>query len=125
MRLTYIICISLALGFASCKKDNQQKCEDLKIAASTDNVAKVNAIITSYIASLPSQTYNEQNIQMLTERISRCEISSALFCFDCIKTLPSQTEISLNFVHNGTSVQRVIDLSYTPNNKIVFKNLHN
>jgi len=124
MRKTFVIGVMLISGLTSCKKDNGT-CEDLKIAASSNEVAKVGSIITAYIASLPSQTYNEQNIQVLTERISRCDISSSIFCFDCVQTLPSQTEISLNFVYNGTSVQRVIDLSYSTDNKIVFRNLHN
>ena len=89
-----------------------------------NQVDKVGTIIRTSISALPSKTYNQQNIQSLTERISKCDIGSSILCFDCIKTLPSQTEISLLFSYNGMQYQKVIDLSYTPDNRIVFRNMH-
>lgn len=124
MRTFVTFILTLLLGFASCKKDNQQQCEELKNAAYSNDVAKVGSIITTYITSLASQNYNEQNIEMLSERIRKCDISASVFCFDCIQTLPSQTEIGLNFLYNGSMVQKVVDLSYSGENKIVFRNLH-
>jgi hypothetical protein len=125
MRAISTLFILVLLGFTSCKKNNQLNCQQLKTAAYTDDINTVRSIITAYIAGLPSQVYSEENIQLLTERISKCDIVSSMLCFDCIKTLPAQTEITLSFVYNGSTVNKVIDLSYSANNKIVFHNLHN
>jgi hypothetical protein len=89
-----------------------------------NKVNEVGTIIGTYISTLHSKTYNQQNIQSLTEKIAKCDIGSSILCFDCIKTLPSQTEISLNFTNNGVQYQKVIDLSYSPDNRIVFMNMH-
>ena len=118
--LTFVI----AFALVSCEKHGHESCGELKEAAYSNNVQKVSSLIQAYIRGLPSTNYNEQNIQLLTQCISKCDISSTVFCFDCIKTLPSQTEISLDFNYNGTAVRKVIDLSYSPDKKIVFKNMH-
>jgi hypothetical protein len=125
MRIAAIIFnILLLLAGNSCKKDKQGSCEELKQAAYSNDVDKVRSIIESYLRNLPSSAYNEQNIQLLTQRISKCDISSMIYCFDCIDTYPSQTEISIDFSYNGAMVQKVIDLTYNSANKIVFRNMH-
>ena len=124
MRITSVFLIAtLVLLVTSCKKDKQNNCDELKQAAYSNNIDKVGSIIQGHLRNLPS-VYNEQNIQLLVRQISKCDISSAIYCFDCIDTYPSQTEISLDFSYNGAAVHKVIDLSYNSANKIVFRNMH-
>src|SRR4029078_3648850 len=107
MKTCSIILILFSLfNIVACKKD-KGSCEDLKQAIMSNKVNEVGTFIESYISALPSKTYNEQNIQSLKEKISRCDIASSMPCFDCIKTLPSQTEISLLFTYNGIQYQKV------------------
>jgi hypothetical protein len=125
MRIAAIILSTLLLlAGNSCKKDKQGNCEEFKQAAYSNDVNKVRSVMESYLQNLPSSVYNEQNIQLLTQRISKCDISSLIYCFDCIDTYPSQTEISINFSYNGAMVHKTIDLTYNSANKIVFRNMH-
>lgn len=125
MRIAVVVLATILLiTGASCKKDKQGRCEQLKQAVYSNDIDKVRLIITTYLQSLPSLTYNEQNIQLLTQRISDCDIASIIYCFDCIETYPSQTELSLDFTYNGAMVHKIIDLSYNSANKIVFRNMH-
>ena len=118
------ILIISSLGILSCKKDLNLRCEQLKAAAFDNNVETVKMIISSYISALPSTTYNEQNVTALAEEFSKCDINYLPPCFNCIKTLPPQTELVLQFNYNGVQTQKVIDLSYSKSNRIVFKNIH-
>ena len=45
-------------------------------------------------------------------------------CFDCIKTLPSQSEIRVSYFGINGPVEKTIDIVYTTNNKMVFHNMH-
>ena len=119
-----LLLFSIAVLFSACAKDNETNCGKLKEAAFSNNIDEVNAIITNYIERLPSKTYNQPNIRLLAQRISSCNLSSSLQCFDCIETLPSQTEISLDFTYNGVAVHKMIDLSYSPDKRLVFRNIH-
>ncbi len=116
--------LTLSAVFIACSKNAEENCNQLKEAALANNVEEINSIITEYILALPSANYNQPNIRLLAKRISNCNISTAVPCYDCIKTLPSQTEISLDFVYNGTPVHKMIDLSYSPDKRIVFRNIH-
>lgn len=124
MRIASVFLMAtLLLVGNSCKKNKQSACDELKQTAYSNNIDKVGSIIQGYLRNLPS-AYNEQNIQLLIQQISKCDISSTIYCFDCIDTYPSQTELSLDFSHNGAPVHKVIDLSYNSANKIVFRNMH-
>jgi hypothetical protein len=122
-----IILLFVVLLFSTCKKQaTTENCIPLKEAIATDNIAQVKTIITAMMDRMVSKDYTEQNLIKLTESISnQCAITSGVYCFDCIKTLPSQTEIWVSFVSGSTTVIRTIDISYTVNHKMVFVNMHN
>jgi hypothetical protein len=124
-RITGFVITFLLFALTSCKKTANSNCSELKEAAYTDNVEKVKLIITNSILSLPSSAYNQQNLKQLAQTMAECDLESSVPCFDCIKTLPSQSEIVLKFFFNGVQQQKVIDLSYSTSNRIVFKNMHN
>ena len=85
----------------------------------------VKAIVNAYIAQLPSQAYTEQNINALSTSLSQqCSVSTLLFCFDCIATLPSMTEIQVTVTSTQPTVSKVLDISYTPANNMTCVGVH-
>ena len=120
-----IICISFTVF--GCKKDvPNSNCEDLKNAIVADAKDNIKSLITSYIQRLPLQAYSEQNLTSLASSLSNeCSISTLALCFDCITTLPSMSEIQLTVTSNQTTISKIVDISYTPDNKMTCVNVHN
>ena len=99
MKHKLVLVLILGLGFISCKKDIAGKCDDLVEAMMNNNQEKSATIMNSWINELPSDEYTEDNINRLISLINdNCTINATLFCFDCVMTLPSQTEIGLEFL---------------------------
>jgi hypothetical protein len=123
-----LACIFMTLLFMACKKQNTvtDNCTTLKQGMMASDIASVNTTITNYINMLPSAIYTEQNLQALAGAIrgGSCNITATIDCFDCIKTLPSQTEIQLSFSNGSTIVSKTIDITYTANNVIRFNTMH-
>jgi hypothetical protein len=123
--LFLITCISFAgLG---CKKDTTNTdCEDLKNAIITDNQNDIKAIVTSHINKLPSKNYTEQNINALASSLSgTCSISTLIYCYDCIATLPGMSEIEVKVTSTQPNVKKVLDISYDAANKMTCASVHN
>jgi len=123
--MLFILLLS-AIVVQSCRKENTSNdCGSLKTGIATNNINEVKKAITNFIDALPSKEYNESNIAMLSQRLSTsCSVTVESTCFDCIKTLPSQTEIRISVTTAVATVAKTIDLSYTAANKIVFHNMH-
>ena len=121
-----VIIVLFALLLAGCKKQGSDfKCQELKEAIVTDNVEAVKTKLTGFINKLTSNTYSKQNLEILVASLSRdCSISAELLCFDCIYTLPPQSEIRVIFNSSGSVISKTIDLSYSPDNKIKVVNMH-
>jgi hypothetical protein len=119
IKLFFLIgCFSL-IAFGCKKDDATNDCEGLKNALVIDAKEDVKAIINSFINKLPSQAYTEQNINVLASSIlNQCSISTQVFCFDCVATLPSITEIQLTVTSSQPNISKIIDISYTPENKM-------
>lgn len=124
MRQFLLFCY-VTLLVTGCKKESVSSCAPLKAAIAANNMQQVKDIITQHISQLASDTYTEANILQLTKKISgECEISSGLNCFNCILTLPSETEITIAYTSAGVTVTKTIDLTYNSANKIIFWNMH-
>lgn len=124
MRL-FLFFVFIALIITGCKKETATPCAPLKAAISVSNIQQVKDIITQYINQLPSADYNEANIIQLTKKLSgECELVSGLDCYDCIMTLPSETEIYISFASGSGAIKKTIDLTYNSANKIIFWNMH-
>jgi len=111
----------------SCSKEGNDGdyCQELRDGVTNSNVEQVKHAITQFINSLPSQDYTEENINNLVHAIEDdCDGSAALLCFDCVKTLPSQTEIQIGYPGTTGLVNKTIDITYTTNNEMKFSNLH-
>ena len=108
----------LTTFLSSCRKENiSNDCGNLKDGIATNDISKVEKAITNIITGLQSKDYNETNINALSQRMSsNCDVKVESTCFDCIKTLPSQTEIRLSVNSAGALNVKTIDLSYTPAN---------
>ncbi|MEI9910965.1 MAG: hypothetical protein WDO71_15605 [Bacteroidota bacterium] len=115
------------LILAACKKEkiDQADCQRLQNGITTANKEEVKSVITKFISSLPSQTYSEQNLNKLVSIIrQQCGTGATVLCFDCIKTLPSQSEIRISYFGTAGPVEMTVDISYTISNKMVFLNMH-
>ena len=110
----------------SCKKSNESdNCQSLKVAILNDDIATTEILINSLIEQLRNKTYTELNLNALIQRIStQCDVSSTVLCFDCIKRLPSQSEIKISISSAGTVVVKTIDISYSNSYTMTFRNMH-
>lgn len=126
MQKVILIILVLTVLFSSCRKENvSNDCGRLKDGIATNDIGKVKTVLTNFIDGLHNKDYTESNINSLLQSISSsCNVTVELGCFDCIKTLPSQTEIRILINSPGVSKAKTIDLSYTSANKIVFHNMH-
>ena len=127
MRLFLLIAIASFPLLPACKKQQLRKpdCQLLQSGITTDNKEEVKAVINNFIASLRSQNYTEENLNALVDAINgQCGESATMLCFDCIQTLPSQTEIRIAYAGINGPIAKTIDIIYTANNKMTFSNIH-
>ena len=124
--LVFSICFAILLGSISCRKEiTNEDCERIKSGMLANNKDAVKTVINKFITRLSSETYTEENINKLTSMIDQeCDLTCILLCFDCIKTLPSQTEIRISFSQSGSTVSKTLDLTYNSSDRIVFGNMH-
>jgi hypothetical protein len=122
----FILIACISITGPGCKKDSAPyNCQALKNAVITGSKDDIKSLINSYINRLPSQAYTEQNINTLNSSLSgECSIATTLICFDCVSTLPSITEIQVTVVSSPTNISKVIDISYTPENKMTCVFVH-
>ena len=123
----FLLVITLVSAAYSCSKEDRESdfCQELRNGVTNSNVEQVNHVITQFINGLPSQDYSEENINSLVNVIDEyCDGSAALLCFDCVQTLPSQTEIQVSYPGTSGPVNKIIDISYKSNNEMKFGNLH-
>ena len=125
----YLSLLTIALLFSvlSCRREEivPADCMQLQSGITNSNIGQVSTVITKFINSLPSQNYTEENLNKLVSVIGdQCSVSVVLLCFDCIKTLPSQTEIHISYAGTTNPVNKTIDITYTESNKMKFSNLH-
>jgi hypothetical protein len=122
--LKHILFVAMLLFlFAGCKKDrlSNLNCNKLKAGLFANDKAIVSSSLTSLLG-----VYSKENLETLVVGISNdCDISAKSLCFDCIYTLPSQSEIQLTFNQSGNSISKVLDISYTQDNKMKIVGIHN
>jgi hypothetical protein len=120
------IAFILTILLNSCRRENlSNKCNNLEEGLSANDPSKVAAALNTFLTDLPSSDYNESTINLLCKHISStCHSNAELICFDCIKTLPTQSEIRIQYSSGGSTLAKTIDLTYTPSHKIIFRNLH-
>jgi hypothetical protein len=128
VKITGLLFAIMLLTQLSCTKDDAtENCPQLKAAIVADDTATVSLLVTDYINGLSSKFYTEASLNALAAAIaSQCTITARVLCFDCVQTLPSQTEIEVTFSNNGSTVKKIFDISYRlQTNIIVFSSMHN
>jgi len=114
-----MVCIEV---FSDCKKEslNSSHCDNLKEGLLMNDTKLVVKSIGTLLTF-----YSEGNLDDFANKITdRCSISATVDCFNCIKTNPPQTEIIFSFVQQGVTIQKKLDISYTPDNKMNILNVH-
>jgi hypothetical protein len=126
MRLCSILFAAALCVAGACNKDVPPKanCDKLKAAIAADNVEQAGKQINATIRNLASRTNTAENLNRLAEALSSCDLTATVLCFGCIQSLPEQSEIRIAFSTPDTTFSRIIDISYTPNNEMVFRNMH-
>ena len=127
MRRNLLLVLSALAYLASCKKEKiaAADCQTLHHGILNSDKEEVRSVITTIIGRMSSNDYSRDNISNLVNIINaQCGVKASLSCYDCIKTLPSETEITLSAPSTNGNVERTIDLSYNERHTMVFVNLH-
>src|SRR6185503_5004322 len=96
MKKLILILICCQLVFSCDKDEISGSCETLQDGVVNNNIDKVRSAINGLIDRLASKRYNETNLTALVQKISsQCNVSCTIVCFDCIRTLPAQSEIRI------------------------------
>ena len=130
---TLTLALATFLILSACKKDNTRtsSCEQLKNGLLTNDINLVKqqfeTLLASYTPNHTAQdTYGHKaNLDNLVVQLNGdCAFTARMDCYNCIKTLPPQSEIKITVAAGSTQVQRIIDLSYDNSNRLVFRNMH-
>jgi hypothetical protein len=135
MRPLFTIAFALTtlLFFTGCRKDNMGSlnCEQIRTGLLTNHEELVEEAINRFTLSLrpdpaSSDLYGHRlNIGKLVQMLNGdCHLSATAGCYNCIKTNPPQTEIFITINSGTTTVNKVIDLSYDRNKRLIFSNMH-
>ena len=119
-RVLQVFTISLLIS--GCKKNSDKgfDCDRFKQGVLADDKASVATALGGLLTS-----YSRENINQLAEAASRqCNINATVLCFDCIYTNTAQTEIKITFTQDGTTVDKVLDISYSSGNKMTIVGVH-
>ncbi len=113
------------LLFLSCRKDQTaDNCLNLKKGLTTNNTEVVKSAINSIINGYTNGNYNEANIKILQRTLTDCGVVAESFCFNCIKTNPSQTELIIKLDNGGTLISKTVDITYTEANSMICNGMH-
>jgi hypothetical protein len=116
-----IIC-NLILLSNGCKKENVSSldCAGFRQGLLMNDKEKVSRSVSGLLGS-----YSREKVSQLAAAISnQCTVTATVLCFECIKTLPPQSEIKVSFTQNGSLVNKVLDISYTTQNKLRVAGVH-
>jgi len=117
--MKYVALILVAFLFTDCSKDPKRPkpdCDGMEQGLLNNNVSLIEDALGNYLA----MDYSKENLNALADTLTRsCDVKASLFCYNCIYTLPPQSEIYFALVDNaGDSTARVLDVTSDVNNKI-------
>lgn len=120
-RLIFTLAVVTVLGLAACDKDKEAGCEQLAAAVRDNDEATVQQLFGQLLASLPGKQHTAENLEALVAAINReCKVTATLGCFQCIKTLPPISEITVTV--QGTA--RTIDISSSSSGNMICGHMH-
>jgi hypothetical protein len=129
-----LIFILALIAINTCEQEDPQPIVDWE-AFKTGVIQKDISIIEKEISKLLINTLatptssdpigQKINIGILVQSINGSnKIAAELFCYACIKTYPSQSEILLTTDSSGISVRRIIDIRTSEDSILAFVNIH-
>lgn len=121
-RTIAILLIGLTYLVSGCKKESFKSldCAGFRQGIVANKEDKVRSSIAGLLG-----TYSRENINKLAKAISgQCNATATAECFECIKTLPPQTEIIVSVTENGTIYRKLLDISYTLQNRMKMVAMH-
>jgi hypothetical protein len=137
---TLLTILSISILFTACSKKKDPvtdpaavfDCQNFKIGITTDMSDMVGIEVNKLCLDLmpaatsSSDEYGQaQNINILVQRLSaKCDITATLVCYSCIETLPAQSEIRISINQNGTAYNRILDISVTQQNMLIYNGMH-
>ena len=133
LRLFMILVIMITV---SCEHKDQSadfglNCDHLKngIINLDDNILRAEIaklILDLYPKPVPNDDLGHLvNFDTLIYRINSCsKIHAEMFCYGCIKTGPSQSEILIKADSSGVQIQRIIDIITSENYNLKFSGSH-
>lgn len=129
MRLLYLLfgMVQFIVVISGCSKDRDQSgdCNKLQQAIVSGNPDEVETEINKICVSLTGVEDSRQGLETLTNKISSfCNINAEALCYNCIYTMPGQSEIMLSFMNAGVQKNKIIDIIYS-DNKFSFRGMHN
>jgi hypothetical protein len=117
----------MMIVISSCDKDTDSfdGCAALSSGLSADDAGNAGRGINQLIKELPSADYSGPNLDKLAEKLSTgCGITTTVTCLNCNHTTPLQTELTATYTVNGVSDQKVIIITHTATNKMIFHSMH-
>lgn len=118
--MKYLLVIFSLFAVISCKKsgspvNDSMDCDALKQAIETKDAT----MVQQQLGDLLNLSYSEENLNAIAADISSsCDMTATLECFDCIKTNPAQSEMSVSFVVGNPVRKFVLDLAPSTDNTI-------
>jgi len=100
-------------------------CDKLQQAILAGNPDEVETEINRICESLTTSTDSEASLDNLSKAIStQCKVNAVTLCYNCIETLPEQSEIKISIVTPGSRKDKIIDIIRS-GDRFVFAGMHN
>ncbi|MFN4312910.1 MAG: hypothetical protein ACK4E0_01360 [Chitinophagaceae bacterium] len=130
--LRYASIFLTCLLLAACSRDesdvNGFSCAELQAAVVSNDLAMMKRVVEPLMASLsrPSSFAHGQNqLETVAAFLNECASTEAsLLCFECIYTLPAQSEILIKVQTGSGSLSKVVDISRDKNGVLRVVNIH-
>lgn len=125
-RFLFMGLVFLSLVAFGCKKDEMlpADCGKLQEAILAGNPDDVETEINRICSSLINAPDSHEGLKALTDKISsECKVSADTLCYDCIKTLPAQSEIRISVIAVDLQKDKIIDIIRS-GDKFVFAGMH-
>jgi hypothetical protein len=125
-RLLSFIISFFIIAVAGCSKDEMQpaNCDKLQQAILAGNPDDVETEINRISESLASTPDSKAGLDELSKTIStQCKVTAVTFCYNCIYTLPAQSEIRISITNSGGHKDKIIDITRS-GDKFTFAGMH-
>lgn len=128
---TVLLSVFSWIFLAACSRDdeaNSFSCSELHLAIVENDLPAVKRVLEPLMASLgvpANAAAGTGQLSSVVEFVNECPtLDARLLCFECIQTLPAQSEIELT-VHAGiTNVIKIIDIQRDRNGVLRVVNVH-